>query len=79
MIPNAFTEELGYKTLCSRVFILLSSPLLYAQNAEALTPWQEPSLQLPGNTSPPPSPGTVDVTQRNGAAAQFIAHCGLWA
>jgi len=51
--------------------ILLSVPLVHAQQAEALTPWQEPVLQLPGNPSPVPPPRPLDAVQRSGPAARL--------
>ena len=51
--------------------IVLSTPPARAQQAEALTPWQGPVFQLPGNTSPPSPPRTVDAGQRSGPTAQL--------
>jgi hypothetical protein len=49
--------------------IILSATLMRAQQPEALTPWQEPALQLPGNASPPPQRPPVNAEQRNGPFA----------
>ena len=51
--------------------IVLSVPLMHAQQAEALTPWQEPVLQLPGNPSPAPPRRPLDTVQRSGPAARL--------
>ena len=51
--------------------IVLGATLLHGQQAEALTPWQEPVLQLPGNTALPPAPQPLDAAQRHGPAARL--------
>jgi hypothetical protein len=49
---------------------LALGPALHAQQVEALTPWQEPALQLPGKSSPPPPlQGSLDSAERNGPTA----------
>jgi len=40
-----------------------------AQQAEALSPWQEPVLQLPGNGASPPPRLPVDTAERKGPVA----------
>lgn len=48
---------------------LAFGPTLHAQQVEALTPWQQPVLQLPGQAPPPPPPGKTDSAARNGPTA----------
>ena len=49
--------------------VLMFSPWLRAQQAEALSPWQEPVLQFPGNAAPPPAPRPADTLERKGPTA----------
>ncbi len=49
--------------------LLLSSLALRAQQPEALEPWQDPLLQLPGKASAPPPPRTAEAIPRNGPTA----------
>ncbi len=49
--------------------LLLSALTLQAQQIEALQPWQDPLLQLPGKASVPPPPRQAEATPRNGPTA----------
>ncbi len=51
--------------------IALSLQLARAQQPEALTPWLQPKLQLPGNAPLPSSPPPVDTAKRNGPTARL--------
>lgn len=55
--------------LAVAVLVLSLSAALNAQQVEALTPWQQPERQLPGQASPPPSPATA--ARHNGPIAQL--------
>ncbi len=49
--------------------LVLSTAAAQAQQLDALTLWQEPVLQLPGKTSPPPTRQAKDAVERNGPVA----------
>jgi hypothetical protein len=51
------------------LYALALNSALRAQQVDALTPWQAPTLQLPGNDSPVPPPGPADAARRNGPVA----------
>ena len=57
------------KTAALLVLALVIAPAVRAQQAEALSPWQEPVLQLPGHGTPPPPRLPADSVERRGPAA----------
>src|ERR1700674_196067 len=58
------------KLVALMLWALALSSTLHAQPVKALTPWQQPVLQLPDKASPPPPlPGPIASAQRNGPTA----------
>jgi len=51
--------------------MVLSAAIVLGQQAEALTPWPVPTLQLPGYASPPPRTQPADAAERHGPMAQL--------
>lgn len=58
------------KVAALTILALALTPWAWAQQAEALSPWQEPILQLPGNSAVPPPPRRPqDAAERKGPTA----------
>jgi len=58
------------KTVALTILALAMTPWAWAQQSEALSPWQEPVLQLPGYPAVPPPPRRrQDAAERKGPMA----------